>query len=449
MAIKEKIKKIVFVGMSGGVDSSVVAGLLKQATPNNFKKLFGRLTPKGFRGYDVVGVHLRCFNLDGCADRDLEDARRAAEVLDIPFYVWDYEKEYKKDVMQYMIDGYKKGITPNPDVMCNKEIKFGLFLEKALEMGADYVATGHYVRLVKKKNLHSLNPLRSSSDSLAIPHRIAARNKIQRADRANAAAEVSANKDFFLLSQACDQNKDQSYFLWTLTQKQLKHCLFPLGDLIKPEVRKLAQRFGLLNAAKKDSQGICFLGKVGLEDFLKKYIKPKKGNIVDIEGNVLGRHEGVFYYTIGQRHGLRLDKVAKSPDSAPYYVADKILKTNTLVVAQGENNPALFKKEVKLANVNLISPYLLSLIRANRRIRILARVRYRQPLFPATLVVCRKSSVRPAAPAERASPSGREFSRGIVGCKLMFDEPVKFVAIGQSAVFYLEKGEMLGGGIII
>ena len=380
MVIKSKIKKKVFVGMSGGVDSSVAAGLLKE------------------RGYNVTGVHLRCFNLDGCADRDLEDARRAAEVLDIPFYVWDYEKEYKKDVMQYMIDGYKKGITPNPDVVCNKEIKFGLFLNKALKMGADYVATGHYVRLGRTINKKQLTNNK--------------RKKIIQGS--NVKCQMFAAKD---------SNKDQSYFLWTLTQKQLKHCLFPLGDLKKPEVRKLAQKFGLLNADKKDSQGICFLGKVGLEDFLKKYIKPKKGSIIDIEGNVLGRHDGVFYYTIGQRHGLCLDKAAKSPNSAPYYVADKILKTNTIIVAHGENNPALFKKEIKLINVNLINDR-----RGRKMIEVLARVRYRQPLFKAKLfaVNAKKNNY-----------------------KMVFDESQKFVAIGQSVVFYSIKGEMLGGGIII
>jgi len=359
MSLKINNKKV-FVGMSGGVDSSVATGLLK------------------IQGYDVTGVHLRCFNLDGCADRDLEDARRAAEILDIPFYVWDYEKEYKKDVMQYMIDGYKKGITPNPDVMCNKEIKFGLFLDKALKMGADYVATGHYVKIKRGKK-----------------------------------------QELFI---AADKNKDQSYFLWTLTQKQLKNCLFPLGDLKKPEVRKLAQKFGLLNADKKDSQGICFLGKVGLEDFLKKYIKPKKGNIIDTEGNILGRHEGVFYYTIGQRHRLRLDRAAKSPNSTPYYVADKNLKTNTIIMAQGDNNPALFKKEVELTSVNLIYDR-----RGRKMIKVLARVRYRQPLFKAKLFIvnAKKNNY-----------------------KMVFDAPQKFVAIGQSVVFYSAKGEMLGGGII-
>ena len=389
--------KIVFVGMSGGVDSSVAAGLLKK------------------QGYNVVGVHLRCFNLDGCADRDLEDARRAAEVLDIPFYVWNYEKEYKKDVMQYMIDGYKKGITPNPDVMCNKEIKFGLFLERALEMGADYVATGHYVRLQRTRIKN---------------YELRIKNKSKK-------ALFAIHNSLFIAS---DQNKDQSYFLWTLTQKQLKHCLFPLGDLKKPEVRKLAQKFGLLNAAKKDSQGICFLGKVGLKDFLKKYIKPKKGNIVDTDGNILGNHDGVFYYTIGQRHGLRLNNAAKSPASVPYYVADKVLKTNTLVVAQGENNPALFKKEVNLADVNLINPVsIISLIRANKGYKVLAMVRYRQPLFKAILL---KSDKRQAVGKKK------NMFHVSFNYSLIFDEPQKFIAIGQSAVIYSPKGEMLGGGII-
>ncbi|MEK7463087.1 MAG: tRNA 2-thiouridine(34) synthase MnmA [Patescibacteria group bacterium] len=389
--------KIVFVGMSGGVDSSVAAGLLKK------------------QGYNVVGVHLRCFNLDGCADRDLEDARRAAEVLDIPFYVWNYEKEYKKDVMQYMIDGYKKGITPNPDVMCNKEIKFGLFLERALEMGADYVATGHYVRLQRTRIKN---------------YELRIKNKSKK-------ALFAIHNSLFIAS---DQNKDQSYFLWTLTQKQLKHCLFPLGDLKKPEVRKLAQKFGLLNAAKKDSQGICFLGKVGLKDFLKKYIKPKKGNIVDTDGNILGNHDGVFYYTIGQRHGLRLNNAAKSPASVPYYVADKVLKTNTLVVAQGENNPALFKKKVNLADVNLINPVsIISLIRANKGYKVLARVRYRQPLFKAILL---KSDKRQAVGKKK------NMFHVSFNYSLIFDEPQKFIAIGQSAVIYSPKGEMLGGGII-
>ncbi|MCL5017418.1 MAG: tRNA 2-thiouridine(34) synthase MnmA [Patescibacteria group bacterium] len=428
------MKKKVFVGMSGGVDSSVAAGLLKQAKPNNFKKLFGRPTPKGFRGYEVVGVHLKCFNLDGCADRDLEDARRAAEVLGIPFYVFDFEKEYKKRVMQYMIDGYKKGITPNPDVMCNQEIKFGLFLEKALEMGTDYVATGHYVGLVSRyiSDGTGVRLLQRQTAPKSRPEIFASRKPSISGLRNCRTKHTEKLAPSFSLLVAKDKNKDQSYFLWTLTQAQLKHCLFPLGDLEKPEVRKLAQKFGLLNAAKKDSQGICFLGKVGLEDFLKKYIKPKKGNIVDMDGNVLGRHEGVFYYTIGQRHGLHLDKAAKTPDSEPYYVADKILKTNIIIVAQGENNPALFKKEIKLADVNIIDPEIKNKDLA-AGLSVLARVRYRQPLFKAKLFLNKHKK--------------NEY-------QLVFDDPQRFVAIGQSAVIYLpakknNRPEMLGGGIIV
>lgn len=185
--------------MSGGVDSSVTALLLKK------------------RSYNVVGVFMRCYNIDGCAEQDAEDARRVAEHIGVPFYTWDFEEEYKQRVVQYMIEGYRSGITPNPDIMCNREIKFGLFLEKALAMGADYVATGHYVKI--KKTTHG-----------------------------------------FALFAADDGNKDQSYFLWTLTQKQLAHCLFPIGEYVKPKVREMARKAGLPTAEKKDSQGICFFG---------------------------------------------------------------------------------------------------------------------------------------------------------------------------------------------
>src|SRR3989344_1897962 len=222
--------KVVFVGMSGGVDSSVAAALLKA------------------KGYDVIGIHLRCWNVDGSAKQDAEDARRAAEVLDIPFYVLDFEKVYKKRVVNYMVDGYRRGITANPDVECNREIKFGLVLERALSMGADYMATGHYIRLHEIKNQKS---------------------KIKN----------------YVLATARDSNKDQSYFLWTLTQKQLRHCLFPIGDYTKPQVRAMARKFGLPNAEKKDSQGICFLGRMKLGDFLGDYIKPKAGHVKLVLGD--------------------------------------------------------------------------------------------------------------------------------------------------------------------
>lgn len=365
----KKLKRIypersrrVFVGMSGGVDSSVVALLLKK------------------KGYDVVGVFMNCYeSKDGCSKRDSRDAAAVAQKLKIPFYVWDFQKQYEKKVIEYMIDGYKKGLTPNPDVMCNKEIKFGLFLEKALKLGADYVATGHYVKI--------------------------------------------KNGNLFI---AKDKNKDQSYFLWTLTPEQLKYCLFPIGDYIKPQVRKIAKSAGLITADKKDSQGVCFLGKIKIEDFLKKYIPKKKGKVLDSKGNIIGEHNGVQFYTIGQRHinaKLQFPITNSQGDRLPYYVAEKNKKTNTLVLAEGSENPALYKKEVELVSINLSDEKLAK--SKKTKIPVMARVRYRQPLFPASLII----------------------DKSLV--KLVFAKPVKFVAPGQSAVFYDKKGRLLGGGVII
>ncbi len=348
------LKPKVFVGMSGGVDSSVAAYLLKK------------------QGYDVTGVFMRSYNVDGCAERDAEDARRVAEHIGIPFYVFDFEKEYKESVVDYMVEAYREGSTPNPDVMCNKEIKFGLFLKRALKMGVDSIATGHYVRLAPR--------------SLG-------------------------------LFEAKDKNKDQSYFLWTLTPEQLKHCVFPIGGYTKPQVREIARKAGLPTAEKKDSQGICFLGQVDLMDFLKQYLPEKPGDIITTDGKVVGQHEGVYFYTIGQRH-LGVNLKVKSPDHKPYYVAAKDLAKNELIVAEGGNNQALFSAGVELRKVNLLRA-------TSYTFQVRARVRYRQPLFDATLCV---------------EDNGK--------ATLEFREPVKFVALGQSAVIYSPKGEMWGGGII-
>jgi len=385
--------KTVFVAMSGGVDSSVAALLLKK------------------QGYKVIGVFMRCYNLDGCAEKDAEDARRVAEKLKIPFYVWNFENEYKKKVVEYMIKGYKKGITPNPDVMCNREIKFGLFLEKALRMGADYVATGHYVRLSPEfpiSNYQFSNNYKKCLKNLKIENLLKIKN--------------------YKLKIAKDLNKDQSYFLWTLTQKQLKHCLFPIGDYLKSEVRKIAKKAGLSTAEKKDSQGICFLGKVNLDDFLKKYIPEKRGDVFDIIGKKIGEHKGAHFYTIGQRHGLGIGGSKK-----PYYVVEKNVKKNTIVVAEGDDNSALYKKEIKLTDVNFINQNIVnSQILENIGINVLTRVRYRQPLISAQLIIHNSKFI------------------------IQFDQPVKYVAPGQSAVFYLPAiasakagKEMLGGGVIL
>ncbi len=376
----EKKNKKVFVAMSGGVDSSVAALLLKK------------------EGYDVVGVFMKNWGEplgegERCQwERDQKDAREVAAVLKIPFYTFDFEKDYKKKVADYMLAEYKKGRTPNPDVMCNKEIKFGLFLGRALKLGADFVATGHYVKLKSKNEKGKI--------------------KIQ-------------------LFQAKDKNKDQSYFLWTLTQKQLKYCLFPIGDYLKPEVREIAKKAWLPTAEKKDSQGVCFVGKFDFAEFLKKKIKPKKGKIIDIDsGEIIGEHDGVYYYTIGQRHGIGLKGgLGKGGENSPYFVCGKDIKKNILYAAAGENNPALYKKEIKLLGVSFINPNHFS----NSRewfLPVSARVRYRQPLQKASLfeIKNKKSNLK--------------------NFKVVFEKPQRAIAPGQSAVFYLKSGETLGGGII-
>lgn len=350
-------KKTAYIALSGGVDSSVAAALLQGA------------------GFELVGVHMKCWSaLGDCGIQDANDARRVSEKLDIPFYIWNFEKEYKARVVDYMIDGYQKGITPNPDIMCNKEIKFGLFLEKALRLGADYVATGHYVQRVENKD------------------------------------------GTFSLFAGADQNKDQSYFLWTLNQEQLAHSLFPIGELEKPEVRKIAKKYKLPTADKKDSQGICFMGQITMDEFLAEYIPEKRGEVKTTSGKVVGEHKGVNYYTIGQRHGLGIG------GGTPYYVAQKDLQSNTLIVSEGSEDELLYKKEIEINNVHFIRPIEIP----KKGLAVLARVRYRQPLSRAMLTKISKENYR-----------------------LLFKEPVKFVALGQSAVFYIEENEMLGGGIIV
>jgi tRNA-specific 2-thiouridylase len=374
-------RKTVFVGMSGGVDSSAAAYLLKE------------------QGCDVVGVFMKCYNIDGCADADAEDARRVAEHIGIPFYAWDFEQEYKDRVVQYMIEGYRAGITPNPDVMCNREIKFGLFLEKALASGADYVATGHYIKIEKST------------------------------------AYSKTDGGVFKLFEAADSNKDQSYFLWTLGQKQLAHCLFPIGGYQKPEVRDIARRAGLPTAEKKDSQGICFLGKFSLDDFLKQYIPEHRGALITTAGEKIGEHSGAEFYTIGQRHidaDFAFPKTGPTGNGGatrkPLYVASKNSITNTVVLAEGSDDPALYRNEVELTQMNFISGATSfdGEQNSSQVVPVRARVRYRQPLSDARLSKLENGNY-----------------------KLAFDKPQKFVAEGQSAVFYGADGEMLGGGVII
>ncbi|MDO8469831.1 MAG: tRNA 2-thiouridine(34) synthase MnmA [bacterium] len=456
MSIK---RQKVFVGMSGGVDSSVAALLLKRATPNNFEKLFGRPTPEGFRGYDVTGVYLKCWSqarLDelGVAgecpsEKDAEDARRVANHLGIPFYVFDFEEEYRQRVVEYLIDGYRRGITPNPDVVCNREIKFGLFMEKALSLGAEYVATGHYAR---------------------VRHRASVRGVSGATPKSYPSQKRGAAPSFSLF-EAKDKNKDQSYFLWTLTQKQLAHALFPVGDLLKSEVRDIARKAGLPTADKKDSQGICFLGDVALADFVARHIPDRPGDVIATNGTKVGEHRGTHLYTIGQRHGLNLGKKTKEKGNAetpPYYISAIDVEKNVVMVAEGTDNPALFRTEVTLANVNFINGSHSNILKnvrmtdlpsdgndtlqhanilQNVSMSVLARVRYRQPLVRGELVISNTQEVTgsslPITSDRVVSPRQSRDNY----C-LLFTAPVKFIAPGQSAVWYSEDGEMLGGGII-
>jgi len=390
----------VFVGLSGGVDSSVAALILKE------------------RGYDVTGVYVKCFNVDGCAVQDAQDARLVAEKLGIPFYVLDLEEAYKEHVVDYLVRAYAAGITPNPDVMCNREIKFGLFLKKARALGADFVATGHYVRL--------------------------------RRDRSGACS----------LREARDKHKDQSYFLWTLTQEELAHTLFPVGKLTKPQVRKIAAAAGLPTARKKDSQGICFLGKVKIKDFLKGYLPVKPGPVVTPAGAVIGTHDGAHFYTVGQRHGLNVSTGKRM------FIAGKNLATNTLVAVPAGDD-SLYGTEMQLTDASFVTrrPSLLS-GSFRRRLKLGLRAK-RGVQTPRTQVGARRRSARTTGAQESndgrsvkvkariryQQPLEKAVLYGENGTyRLVFDKPQQFVTPGQSAVCYRRNGfggrEMLCGGVI-
>ncbi|MDO8655134.1 MAG: tRNA 2-thiouridine(34) synthase MnmA [bacterium] len=344
------MRKKVIVAMSGGVDSSVAAALLKKA------------------GFEVIGMFMKCWSAElslACTSKDDERmARLAASHLNIPFYSVNFIEEYKKRVVDYLLEGYRKGITPNPDAMCNKEIKFGLFFEKAMQLGAQYVATGHYARIQDGK-----------------------------------------------LLEAVDKEKDQSYFLSFVNQSVLSRVLFPIGEYTKPQVRELARKFGLPNAERKDSQGICFVGEVDVVDFLKQYLPVKQGNIVDAQGTVLGTHEGAQYYTIGQRKGIGLG-------GGPYYVIQKDIDRNVLVVSKDEEG--LYRKEMMLRDMNWLSEN-----EETSPISVDARIRYRQQLAPAQLSKTEDNVY-----------------------KLTFQSPQRAITPGQVAALYKDT-QLIAGGVIV
>lgn len=360
-------KTKVYIGLSGGVDSSVSAALLKQ------------------QGYDVTGVFIKVWQPEfvKCNWReDRLDAMRVCAKLNIPFKDLDLEKEYKEEVFDYMIDEYKKGRTPNPDVMCNKSIKFGGFLKFALDNGADYVATGHYAR------------------------------SEERASQKFIKSKVKS------LLAGVDKNKDQSYFLWMLTQEQFKKIIFPIGNLEKTEVRKLAKKFNLLTAEKKDSQGLCFVGMVEMKDFLKRYIPEKRGDVLNEKKEIIGYHDGAYYFTLGQRHGFTITK--KTPDDKAMFVVDKDVEKNTITVSNKLEKRISDKKEIEIENINWISGE-----EPNMNKKYLARIRYRQQLQSCKI--------------SRGKATGEYV--------VVFDEEQKAVSQGQSLVLY-DDDECLGGGVI-
>jgi tRNA-specific 2-thiouridylase len=346
--------KKVYVGMSGGVDSSVTAALLLE------------------QGYDVTGVFMKNWAQDlpgfKCPWReDLADAKRVAVQLGIPFKVYDFQDQYKQKVVDYMIKGYQAGITPNPDVMCNQEVKFKIFLETALEDGADMIATGHYAQAKNGE-----------------------------------------------LLRAVDDNKDQTYFLYRVTSDALSKTLFPLGSMTKPEVRKKAEVLGLITAKKKDSVGICFVGEIGIKEFLHNFVTTEPGNIIDQNTqSVIGQHEGALYYTIGQRHGLNVG------GGLPYYVTGKDMQKNEVYVTTDLNDSTLWQKSFRLTSLHWINEGSDVPQQA-----LYVRTRHRAKLMRCSLQL--------------------EDGAAVVN----LEDEIRALTPGQSAVFYTEEA-CLGGGVIV
>lgn len=359
-----KNKKVV-LGMSGGVDSSVAAILLKE------------------QGYDVIGVFMKNWeekddNGVCLSEEDYKDVIAVAEQLEIPYYSVNFVKEYWDKVFTYFLNEYKRGRTPNPDVMCNKEIKFRAFLDYAMKIGADYVATGHYARIIHE--------------------------------------EKDGNIKSVML-RGVDDNKDQTYFLCQLNQEQLEKVLFPLGNYTKPQIREIAEKYNLKTAKKKDSTGICFIGERNFNEFLSKYLPAKKGNIVNTEGKILGRHNGLMYYTIGQRKGIGIGNT-KEGTGEPWFVVDKDLEKNELVVTQGDNS-VLYSTGLIAADFNFINKDEITF-----PLNCTVKYRYRQDDSKAVINKLNENEY-----------------------EVIFDKPQKAVTLGQIVVAY--NGEKcLGGGVI-
>ncbi len=355
--------------MSGGVDSSVAALLLLQ------------------QGYQVEGLFMKNWEEDDTeeyctATEDLADAQSVSDALGIKLHTVNFSGEYWDKVFEYFLEEYRSGRTPNPDIMCNKEIKFKAFLEYALELGADYIATGHYARI----------------------------------DRSN----LVSNDPTLKMLKGIDDNKDQTYFLYTLQQHQLIKSLFPIGELEKSKVREIAQKAGFDTANKKDSTGICFIGERKFTEFLQRFLPAQPGDIITPEGDVIGQHQGLMYYTFGQRQGLGIGGL-KTASEEPWFVVDKKLDTNKLIAAQGHNHPLLLKQQLIASQLHWVSGNAPS-----NDFVCKAKIRYRQTEQDCHVLID---------------------SDNIDNCVVCFDEPQRAITPGQSIVFY-DDDICLGGGII-
>jgi len=373
-------KQKVLLAMSGGVDSSVAALLLKK------------------EGYEVIGAFMKNWSdtkdpLTGkCAWRtERKMALKIASRLNISLITLDFEKEYRRDVIDKMFDKYKRGITPNPDIDCNQKIKFPLLLKEAKKMNINLIATGHYARVRKSKY----------------------KNKNQ--------------KEIYKLLRGKDESKDQSYFLYKINQEELSHCLFPIGDYTKEQIRNIAKKSKLPNYDKKGTVGICFIGKVNLKKFLQKKIKSKKGKILDPKGKIIGEHDGIYYYTIGQRlgprYGFEIDRGSKNKPSK-WYVAVKNTKTNTIIAAP-EDHPINFRKDIIVKNIHFISNKEYEFKKLNIKYKIFSRIRHVGELLPSILFYDKRS---------------KQF-------KVTLNKPITGISEGQAIVFYIGE-DVLGGGEI-
>ncbi len=395
----------VFVGMSGGVDSSLTAALLKE------------------QGHDVTGVYMKNWTEDLPGMRcpwadDLADAKRVAVQLGIDLKVYDFENEYKQKVVDYMVEEYKAGRTPNPDIMCNQEVKFKLFLEAALEDGAEMIATGHYARVE-----HGSGVSHESQTQVSSSREAESRNSLHSMElaalrqppngqefRDSASGSVDGASAFSraTLLQAKDKNKDQTYFLYRVTGEALQKTFFPLGEFTKPEVREMAKERGLYTAGKKDSQGICFVGQIGVKDFLSQYVETVPGDVIDKQtGQKVGRHEGAIFYTVG-----------------------KDMEKNEVYVTRDLNDDTLWKKQISLTSLHWINPPAAG--QADNDVQV--RVRHRAPLTPGKLTFCSRSDL------EQGGGGG-------VGAVVELSESQRAITAGQSVVIY-DGDVCLGGGIV-